>query len=76
MSRIESVVPKANYCLEVLLDNGSSVTLNMTNRLRTLRFSLLEDKEFFRQVTTDGICIRWDNKIEISMNELFQLVQK
>lgn len=76
MSHIKSVVPRENYCLEVFLDNGSSITINMVNRLKTLRFGMLEDKELFRQVTTDGICIRWNCKIEISMNELFQLVQK
>ncbi|AET70826.1 Protein of unknown function (DUF2442) [Desulfosporosinus orientis DSM 765] len=76
MSRIKSVVPKGDYRLEVQLDNGSSVTLNLESRLQTVRFGMLSDKQFFKTATTDGICIRWDNKIEISINEVFQLVQK
>lgn len=76
MSHIKSVVPKEDYKLEVFLDNGSSITLNLESRLQTVRFGVLADKEFFRQATTDGSFIRWDNKIEISVNEVFQLAQK
>lgn len=76
MTRIKKVVPKEDYCIDVLLDNGSSITLNLTNRLGTLRFGLLADKAFFDTVTTDGNLIRWDNKIEISVSEVFQMAQK
>jgi len=76
MSRIKSVVPKEDYRLEVQLDNGSSITLNLESRLHTVRFGMLSDKRFFKTATTDGICIRWDNKLEISVNEVFQLAQK
>ena len=76
MSRIKSVVPMEDYKLEVLLDNGSSITLNLASRLGTVRFGMLEDKAFFNSVTTDGSCIQWGNKIEISVSEVFQLAQK
>lgn len=76
MSCIKKVVPKDDYRLEVLLDNGSSVMLNLESRLQTVRFGMLSDKQFFKRVTTDGICIRWDNKIEISLSEAFYLAQK
>jgi len=76
MSHIKEVLPKENYKLEVLLENGSSITLNMESRLETVRFGMLADKTFFNRATTDGSYIRWDNKIEISVNEVFQLAQK
>lgn len=76
MSRIKDVVPKDGYCLEVILDNGSSVMLNLESRLQTVRFGMLLDKKFFKTATTDGICIRWDNKIEISLSEVFYLARK
>ncbi|HEX2945917.1 MAG TPA: DUF2442 domain-containing protein [Clostridia bacterium] len=76
MSHILEIVPKDDYKLEVLLENGSSITLNLEGRLQTARFGMLADKEFFRQATTDGSYIRWGNKIEISVNEVFQLAQK
>ncbi|MFX4263746.1 hypothetical protein ACOBQJ_16285 [Pelotomaculum propionicicum] len=76
MISIKRVVPRENYKLEVLLDNGSTVILNLESRLSTVRFGLLRDKDFFARVTTDGNYIRWEGKIEISVREVFQLAQK
>ena len=45
-------------------------------RLKTLRFAFLADPDFFARATTDGRFIRWDDKVEISLTELFQLAQK
>ena len=76
MNRIIAVVPKEDYRLEVQLENGSSVILNLESRLQTLRFGMLSDKAVFKKATTDGVCIFWDDKIEISISEVFQLAQK
>lgn len=76
MSKIKDVKAKDNCCLDVELDNGSSIMLNLESRLQTVRFGLLEDKEFFKTVTTDGNFIRWGDQIEISVNEVFLLAQK
>lgn len=74
--KIKKVIPREDYCLEVQLDNGSSIILNFMNRLETLRFGMLTDKAFFHTAVSDGTCIRWGNKIEISVNEVFLLAQK
>ena len=76
MSRILSVTPKDDYCLEVVLDDGTSVTMDFKSRLHTVRFSILSDKEYFNTVTTDGTFVRWNYKIEISASEVLQLAQK
>ncbi|MET0018266.1 hypothetical protein [Oscillibacter sp.] len=76
MSKIVQVIPKEDYCLEIVLDTGSSLHLNLKSRLETIRFGLLADETFFRKVTTDGICVSWEGKVEISLNEAFQLAQK
>lgn len=76
MSHIIKIVPLADYRLEVQMDNGSSVTLNLESRLETVRFGKLTDKAFFDSATTDGSFIRWEDKIEIALSELFQLIQK
>lgn len=76
MIHVKKVIPLEDYCLEVQLENGSSVILSLRSRLGTVRFGLLEDEAFFYTVTTDGSCIRWGNKIELSVSEVFQLVQK
>jgi hypothetical protein len=73
---ITKVKPLEDYCLEVQLENDSSVILSLRSRLNTVRFGLLEEETFFRTVTTDGNCVRWGNKIELSVSEIFQLAQK
>lgn len=76
MSQIVKVVPREEYCLEIMLDNGSCIILNFESRLQTLRFGMLADKELFYLATTDGNYVRWGDEIEISINEVFQLAQK
>ncbi|HBX24437.1 MAG TPA: DUF2442 domain-containing protein [Desulfotomaculum sp.] len=76
MTRILKVIPRENYLLDVQLDNGHSVILNLKSRLGTVRFGMISDIDLFQRATTDGSYIRWGNKIEISVNEVFQLAQK
>ncbi|PKM76506.1 MAG: hypothetical protein CVU90_12425 [Firmicutes bacterium HGW-Firmicutes-15] len=76
MSAITSVIPREDYRLEVLMENGSSVILNLADRLNTVRFGMLADQEYFQRVITDGTVVRWGNLLEISASEIFQLAQK
>jgi hypothetical protein len=73
---IKKVIPREDYHLEVQLDNGSIVILNLKSRLGTVRFGMISDIELFGRATTDGSYIRFDNKVEISVSEVFQLAQK
>lgn len=41
MSKIVRVIPKENYCLEVVLDNESSVNLSFVVYLQRMRFASL-----------------------------------
>lgn len=76
MTRIINVVPKEDYCLEIILDNGSCINLSLKSRLETIRFGILVDEALFRKATTNGLYITWDGKVEISLSEAFQLAQK
>lgn len=76
MCRIIKVIPMEDYQLEVQLDSGSSVILNLQSRLGTVRFMMISDIDLFQRATTDGRCIRWENKVEISVSEVFQLAKK
>lgn len=76
MTHIERIAIHENYLLEAYLDNGSIITLCLKNRLKTLRFAFLADPDFFASAATDGRFIRWEDKVEISLTELFQLAQK
>lgn len=76
MTRITNVIPLENYRLEVQLDNGSSVILSFERRLQTIRFGMLAEDDFFRKASTNGLCVFWDDKLEVSVSEVFQLAQK
>jgi hypothetical protein len=76
MVRIAKVTPKERYQLEVQLDNGTTVILNLAARLGTLRFTMLADQSFFDSVTTDGQFVRWRDQLEISVNEVFEMAKR
>lgn len=75
MGRITSVTPHTDCRLEVRLDTGSTVMLNLAPRIHTVRFGRLADEAFFRTAATDGTFIRWGSGIEISLHEVFQLAE-
>jgi hypothetical protein len=76
VSQIINVVPKEDYYLEIVLNNGSSINLSLKSRLETIRFGILADEALFKKATSNGICINWDGKVEISLSEAFQLARK
>ncbi len=53
MSKITGLTPREDYRLEVRLENGSSVTLNLESRLETIRCGQHSDKELFKRAVTD-----------------------
>lgn len=75
MGIIVGIEPRENWCLEIRLDTGSVILLNLATRLNTVRFGKLADGDFFRTATTDGSFIRWGKSIEISLHEVFQLAE-
>lgn len=76
MTKITEVIPKENYRLEVLLENGNSAVLDFSKKVHTIRFGMLIDKNFFSRAKTDGTLITWDNKIEMSVGEVLQMLEK
>lgn len=76
ISIIVDLKPKAHHRLEVILDNGSKISIEFESRLNTVRFGQLQDELFFMKAQTDGKFVRWDESIEISLNEIYQFAQK
>lgn len=76
MSHIKNVIPRKDFKIEVQLDNASTIILNLKDKLETARFGLLSDRSFFSLATTDGNYIKWLDKVEISISELFLMAQK
>ncbi|HBE80942.1 MAG TPA: hypothetical protein DDW65_24610 [Firmicutes bacterium] len=76
MSHIQRICVKENYRLEVFLDNGSSFIINLSNRLKTIRFSPLANPDFFKSAVHEGDFVRWGGQVEISLGELLEWAGK
>lgn len=75
MPGILGIRPLEGYRMEVRLDNGNVVILNLESKLRTARFRQLRDKRLFDSATTDGDSIRWNDLVEISITEILEMLQ-
>lgn len=75
MVRIVGVIPKQNHCLEVQFNNKHAVILDLSQKLRTVRFSCLSDDAFFQSAEAKGSFVSWGNQLEISATEIIQLLQ-
>ena len=75
MATILSIRPLDGYRMEINFLNGSTVILNLQNKLHTIRFAPLKDISLFNSAVTDGESIIWNSLLEISTTEILQLVQ-
>lgn len=73
MSKIKNVQPMENYLIKVELNDGKTLILNLAYKLNTIRFQQLKDQELFKSATTDGYCIHWNELIELSTTEIFEI---
>jgi hypothetical protein len=72
MNRIKTVIPEGDYRLRVFMENDETILLDFKDRLKTARFGILADPDFFKKATTNGIVISWQGKLELSMTEVLQ----
>ncbi len=75
MPIITSVQPMSNFKIKVKFNNGTVLTLDMKYKLKTIRFQQLRDKGIFCSAITDGYSIRWNEFVEISVTEIFEMAQ-
>ncbi|MEA4961004.1 hypothetical protein [Lutispora sp.] len=75
MSYIKSVVPMRDYRLFMEMESGSSVTVNLSVKLHTMKYSDLKDETLFKNVRTDGDYVIWgDGRIRLTVNEMLEVV--
>jgi hypothetical protein len=75
MGYIRSVVPLKDHRLFMEMEGGSSVTVDLSVKLRTMKYAELADETFFRSAATDGNYVIWgDGRIKLTVNELMEVV--
>ncbi len=76
MAMIKRAVPYEGYRILIELTNGNSIIIDFESKLNTLRFCMLENKDLFKRVYTDGYSIIWNKgKLRVSMSEIMEMLQ-
>ncbi|HIW20584.1 MAG TPA: DUF2442 domain-containing protein [Candidatus Dorea intestinavium] len=66
---INNVKALENKLLFVGFVTGSSITLDMSEYLKTIRYRCLQDEETWKEVATDGYLIYWKG-VDLSYEEV------
>lgn len=75
MSYIKTVLPMKDHRLFMEMEGGSTVTVDLTSKLNTIKYAELSDLDFFNCVTTDGDYVIWGSgKLCLTVNELMEVV--
>ncbi len=78
MNIIQSVTPLEGFRLLVAFSNGSSITVDLSAKLKTVRFAELSDVKLFNDARIDkngGEAIVWgDGALKIPLFELIDVV--
>lgn len=75
MRYIRSVVALPDYRLLMEMESGSSVTVDLSVKLHTMKYAELADEALFRSVSTDGDYVVWgEGRLRLTVNELMEVV--
>lgn len=75
MSYIKTVVPMKDYRLFVDMESGSSVIVDLSVKLDTMKYKDLTDERIFRSARTDGNYVVWgDGRVKVTVKELMDVV--
>lgn len=75
MSFIKSVTPMKDYRLFMEMESGSNVTVDLSVKLKTMKYQELTDEDFFMTARTDGDYVIWDcGRLKLTVNELMEVV--
>ncbi|HBK69029.1 MAG TPA: hypothetical protein DEB10_15420 [Ruminococcaceae bacterium] len=75
MRYIKTVVPMKDYRLFMEMESGSSVTVDLSVKLHTMKYAELADETLFKNVKTDGDYVIWgDGRLRLTVNELMEVV--
>jgi len=75
MSYVRTVVPMKDYRLFMEMESGSSVIVDLSVKLDTMKYKDLEDEQVFRDAKTDGDYIVWGGgRVRVTVKELMEVV--
>lgn len=75
MSYIRAIVPLKDYRLFMNMESGSSVTVDLSVKLDTMKYAELADETLFKDVKTDGDYIIWGGgRLRLTVTELLEVV--
>ena len=70
MVKITSIVPNADYTINVDLDNGKSGILDVSGYIHQGVFVELQNIEYFKQVKNFGRYIAWPNEQDLCADSI------
>ncbi len=75
MSYIKAVLPMKDHRLFMEMESGSSVIVDLSVKLDTIKYRDLTDEKLFRSVRTDGDYVVWgDGCVRVTAKELMGVV--
>lgn len=69
-SFFKSVMPLEGARLHIEMCSGSTIILDLSDKLKTIRFCSLEDPDLFNSVAIDGDFIVFGEKVKIGASEV------
>ncbi len=75
MGYIRSVTPMKGYRLYLEMESGSSVTVDLSGKLHTMKYAALSDETLFYSAVTDGDFVIWGGGlVRVTAGELVDIV--
>ncbi len=75
MSYIKAVLPLKDYRLLMEMESGSVVVVDLSDKLKTMKYVELTDQTLFKTVGTDGDYVIWGGgRLKLTVNELMEVI--
>ncbi|HWR60691.1 MAG TPA: hypothetical protein VN580_03720 [Clostridia bacterium] len=75
MSYIKTVLPMKDYRLFMEMEGGSTVTVDLSGKLQTMKYAELADEALFRTAVTDGDYVVWGGgRVRLTVGELMEVI--
>ena len=69
--KVQEVKYLSDYTVNIIFEDGVSGTIQLNDLVQKGIFKLLQDKNQFAKVYTNGYSIAWSNELEIDANTIY-----